>query len=86
MTVHFPDHGLPLVQIKERRRDLVIGLRKRKWPLPTNELLEISWAQQAISAVEEVIADLDAETDTNALVEGVCLRMIAARALGSEWE
>ena len=86
MTAYFPDHGLPLVQIKERRRDLVIGLRKRKWPLPTNELLEISWAQQAISAVEEVIADLDAETDTNTLAEGVCLRMIAARALGSESE
>jgi uncharacterized BrkB/YihY/UPF0761 family membrane protein len=43
--------------------------------------LEISWAQQAISAVEEVIADFDAETDTNTLAEGVFLRMIAARAL-----
>jgi|GEM_PF-463187 len=81
MSDYFPDHGLPLVQIKERRRDLVIALRKRKWPLPTNELLEISWAQQAISAVEEVIADLDAEIETGSLATkesaeaSVCRRM-----------
>jgi hypothetical protein len=32
MSAYFPDHGLPLVQLKEHRRDLVIALRDRKGP------------------------------------------------------
>ncbi len=65
MSDYFPDHGLPLVQLKERRRDLVIALRNRKSPPATHELMEIAWVQQAIFAVEEVIADLDAEIETD---------------------
>jgi hypothetical protein len=65
MSVHFADHGLPLVQLKERRRDLVIALRNRKTSPAKQELMEIAWVQQAISAVEEVIADLDAEIETD---------------------
>ncbi len=26
---HLPDHGLPLVQLKEQRRDLVVALQNR---------------------------------------------------------
>jgi hypothetical protein len=81
MLAYFPDHSLPLVQLKERRRDLVIALRNRKRPPAKHELMEIAWVQQAISAVEEVIADLDAgiETDSLATKESaeasVCRRM-----------
>jgi len=81
MSAYFPDHCLPLVQLKERRRDLVIALRGRKRPPAKHELMEIAWVQQAISAVEEVIADLDAEIETDSpatkeLAEAsVCRRM-----------
>ena len=66
MSAHFADHGLPLVQLKERRRDLVIALRNRKTPPSKHELMEIAWVQQAISAAEEVISDLDSEIETDA--------------------
>jgi hypothetical protein len=65
MSDYFSDHGLPLVQLKERRRDLVIALRNRKSPPTEHELMEIAWVQQAIFAVEEVIANLDAEVETD---------------------
>ena len=65
MSDYFPDHGLPLVQLKERRRDLVIALRNRNSPPAEHELMEIAWVQQAIFAVEEVIANLDAEVETD---------------------
>jgi hypothetical protein len=65
MSDYFPDHGLPLVQLKERRRDLVIALRNRNSPPAEHELMEIAWVQQAIFAVEEVIANLDAEIETD---------------------
>jgi hypothetical protein len=65
MSDYFPDHGLPLVQLKERRRDLVIALRNRKTPPAERELMEIAWIQQAIFAMEEVIANLDAEVETD---------------------
>lgn len=48
MPDYFPDHGLPLVQLKERRRDLVIALRNRKRPPAEHELREIASVQQAI--------------------------------------
>ncbi len=60
MSDYFPDHGLPLVQLKERRRDLVIALRNRKNPPAQHELMEIASVQQAIFAIEEVIANWDA--------------------------
>ena len=56
-----PDHGLPLVQLKEQRRDLVVALQNRSGPVSSWELMQIAAIQQAISAFEDVIADLDAE-------------------------
>jgi hypothetical protein len=83
MSVHFPDHGLPLVQLKERRRDLVIALRNRKRPPAKDELMEIGWVQQAISAVEEVIADLDAEIETDSPHPKEFAEASVCRACGS---
>ena len=60
MMRHLPDHGLPLVQLKEQRRDLVVALQNRAGPVTGWELMQIAAVQQAISALEEVIADLDA--------------------------
>ena len=63
---HLPDHGLPLVQLKEQRRDLVVALQNRNGPISGWELMQIAAVQQAISAFEEVIADLDAEAEMDA--------------------
>ena len=60
MMRHLPDHGLPRIQLKEQRRDLVVALQNRKGPISGWELMQIAAVQQAISAFEEVIADLDA--------------------------
>jgi len=60
-----PDHGLPLVQLKEQRRDLVIAFRNRRASPTAHELMEIAAIQHAISAFEDVIADLDAELETD---------------------
>ena len=56
-----PDHGLPLVQLKERRRELVVALRNRVGEIDDDEMRQIAVLQQAISAFEDVIADLDCE-------------------------
>jgi hypothetical protein len=61
---HIPDHGLPLVQLKEQRRELVVALQRHAGPISGWQLLQIATVQQAISAFEEVIFDLDAETET----------------------
>ena len=61
-----PDHGLPLVQLKEQRRDLVVALQNRSGPVSSWELMQIAAIQQAISAFEDVIADLDAEMEMEA--------------------
>ena len=66
MLKHLPDHGLPLVQLKEQRRDLVVALQNRKGPVTGWELIQIAAVQQAISAFEDVIADLDAEMEAAA--------------------
>ena len=60
------DHGLPLVQLKEQRRDLVVALRGRPGPGPLSKqhISEIAAIQQAIAAVEAVMVDLDAELET----------------------
>lgn len=59
---YFEDHGLPLVQLKERRRGLITHLAGRKGQQVANEhLAEIAALQQAIAAIEAVICDLDAE-------------------------
>ena len=60
MMRHLPDHGLPLVQLKEQRRDLVVALQNCAGPVTGWYLMQIAAVQQAISAFEEVIADLDA--------------------------
>jgi len=62
---YFPDHGLPLVQLKEQRRELVVALQRHPGPISGWQLLQIATVQQAISAFEEVIFDLDAETETS---------------------
>lgn len=66
MMRHLPDHGLPLVQLKEQRRDLVVALQNRNGPVGGWELIQIAAVQQAISAFEDVIADLDAELEAAA--------------------
>jgi hypothetical protein len=66
MTKSLADHGLPLVQLKEQRRDLVVALQKRSGPVNAWELMQIAAVQQAISAFEDVIADLDAELEAAA--------------------
>jgi hypothetical protein len=63
---YLPDHGLPLVQLKEQRRDLVVALQNRNGPVSGWELIQIAAVQQAISAFEDVIADLDAEMEAAA--------------------
>lgn len=61
-----PDHGLPLVQLKEQRRDLIVALQNRNGPVGNWELMQIAAIQTAILAFEEVIADLDAELEMEA--------------------
>jgi len=63
---NLPDHGLPLVQLKEQRRDLIVALQNRIGPVSGWELIQIAAVQQAISAFEDVIADLDAEMEAEA--------------------
>ncbi len=66
MLKHLPDHGLPLVQLKEQRRDLVVALQNRNGLVNAWELMQIAAVQQAISAFEDVITDLDAEMEAAA--------------------
>ena len=62
MTSYFEDHRLPLVQLKEQRRELICALMDRPpGPVPRERIAEIAAIQQAITAVEAVIVDLDAE-------------------------
>jgi len=63
---NLPDHGLPLVQLKEQRRELVVALQNRNGPVSGWELMQIAAVQQAIQAFEDVIADLDAEMEMEA--------------------
>jgi hypothetical protein len=63
---YLPDHGLPLIQLKEQRRDLIVALQNRNGPVSGWELMQIAAVQQAISAFEDVIADLDAEMEAAA--------------------
>ena len=61
MFSDFMDHGLPLIGLKEQRRDLIVALLGRKGPISTKMINEIAAIQQAITAIEAVIVDLDAE-------------------------
>jgi hypothetical protein len=66
MIQHLPDHGLPLVQLKELRRDMVVALQRRSGPVVFEDLMRIAAVQAAISAFEDVISDLDAELEAAA--------------------
>ena len=35
---YLPDHGLPLVQLKEQRRDLIVALQNRNGPIGSTSL------------------------------------------------
>jgi hypothetical protein len=50
------DDRLPLVRLRERRRDLVLALNSTR-DLPRERIREIAEVQQAIKAVEAVIAE-----------------------------
>lgn len=56
LTRYLPEHGLPLVQLKERRREIVVVLQKPIGPIGDDELQKIAAIQQTISALEDVIA------------------------------
>ena len=66
-----PDHGLPLVQLKEQRREIVMSLQHSVGAINGWHLMQIAALQQTISAFEDVIADLDAE------MERPCLKLVA---------
>ncbi|HEY4283052.1 MAG TPA: hypothetical protein VGM62_08300 [Chthoniobacterales bacterium] len=64
MNGYFEDHGLPLVQLKEQRREMIVALMGRKEPISKAQIAAIAAIQSAISAIEAVIVDLDAEIDS----------------------
>ena len=59
---YYEDHGLPLVQLKEQRRELVVALIGRK-EISNAQIAEIASLQQAIAAMEAVVGDLDSQTE-----------------------
>ena len=59
------DHGLPLVQLREQRRDLIVSLQRTSSPISGWQLMQIAVLRQAINACEEVIVDLDAEAQAD---------------------
>ena len=86
---YFEDHGLPLVQLKERRRELVVALMGRKDPISKDQIAEIAALQHAIAAIEAVGVDLVAEVESVFAPEKQSrLRLVAEgptsqRAIGS---
>jgi hypothetical protein len=60
----FDDHGLPLVQLKEQRRELVVALIGCVDPISRDQIAQIALIQHAIMAMEAVMVDLDAEMET----------------------
>jgi hypothetical protein len=59
----FEDHGLPLVQLKEQRRELIVALIGCKDPIPDTQIAEIASLQQAIAAMDAVVGDLDSQIE-----------------------
>ncbi len=59
------DHGLPLVQLREQRRDLIVSLQRTSSPISGWQLMQIAAIQRALKACEEVIVDLDAEAQVD---------------------
>lgn len=64
--VRLADHRLPLIRLKELRRELVLALGDGGDALNPARLHEIASVQEAISAAEAVIADIDAELERDA--------------------
>lgn len=52
-----PSDRLPLIRLRERRRELVLSLQGASEGLTRERIREIAEVQQAIKAVEAVIAD-----------------------------
>jgi hypothetical protein len=61
MITYDVDHGLPLIALKEQRRDLIMSLRGLLGPISPNTICEIAAIQTAIAAIEAVIIDIDEE-------------------------
>jgi len=72
------DHGLPLVQLREQRRDLIVSLQRTRGPISGWQLMQIAALQQVISACEEVLEDLEAGAEASKAIEHnvVCLRAL----------
>jgi hypothetical protein len=51
------DDRLPLVRLRERRRELVLSLQEHAHGIARERIREIAEIQQAIRAVEAVIAE-----------------------------
>jgi hypothetical protein len=62
---YFEDHGLPLVQLKEQRRELIVALMGRTDPISNTQIAEIALLQQAIAAMEVVVGDLDSQAEVS---------------------
>jgi hypothetical protein len=74
---YLEDHGLPLVQLRERRRELIVALSGSQ-NVSAHEIAEIATLQHAIAAIEAVICDLDAEATTFAMPRASSkLRLVA---------
>jgi hypothetical protein len=56
---YFEDHGLPLVQLKEQRRELVVALSGRDNAISNAEIAKLASLQQTIAAMEAIVDDLD---------------------------
>jgi hypothetical protein len=56
------DHGLPLIQLKEQLRDLIVALAGHG-EIEARDIMKIAALRQTIAAIEAVIFDLDAELD-----------------------
>lgn len=51
------DDRLPLVRLREKRRELVLSLQEDSANLTRDRIREIAEVQQAISAIEAVLAE-----------------------------
>jgi len=63
MMRSLPDHGLPLIQLKEQRRDLVVALQNRNGPISGWELMQIAAVQQAITSGKASTTALEGSTE-----------------------
>jgi len=52
-----PDDRLPLIYMRERRREMVLALSEARGKISREKIYEIAALQQAIRAIETVIAE-----------------------------